>query len=168
MDNPNKILSDAIKGQNITKIIVFQVTAGSADTVKPSTVGTTVPGGGTANIDFLTGDDKKDGPNSAVPFMPATFWIETVENEITEPPFPPGRQNPIRVKPHSPNASGPSSTFLVQSPAQRVTILRHITVLSTQIQYSQTVILNFAGLSWPHVSVATLLPADNVSATIYL
>ena len=67
MDNPNKILSDAIKGQNITKIIVFQVTAGSADTVKPSTVGTTVPGGGTANIDFLTGDDKKDGPNSAVP-----------------------------------------------------------------------------------------------------
>ena len=30
---------------------------------------------------------------------------------------------------------------------------------STQIQYSQTVFLNFAGLTWPHVSVATLVPA---------
>ena len=26
-----------------------------------------------------------------------------------------------------------------------------------QLQYSQTVLLNFNGLSWPHVSVATLL-----------
>jgi hypothetical protein len=25
-----------------------------------------------------------------------------------------------------------------------------------QLQYSQTVLLNFNGLSWPHVSVATL------------
>lgn len=25
-----------------------------------------------------------------------------------------------------------------------------------QLQYTQTVLLNFAGLSWPHVSVATL------------
>lgn len=29
---------------------------------------------------------------------------------------------------------------------------------STQIQYSQQVFLNFNGLSWPHVSVATLRP----------
>jgi hypothetical protein len=26
-----------------------------------------------------------------------------------------------------------------------------------QLQYTQTVLLNFLGLSWPHVSVATLL-----------
>jgi len=31
--------------------------------------------------------------------------------------------------------------------------------LVTQIQYSQTVFLNFNGLSWPHVSVATLMPS---------
>lgn len=30
---------------------------------------------------------------------------------------------------------------------------------STQIQYSQLVLLNFAGLTWPHISVATLTPA---------
>ena len=33
-----------------------------------------------------------------------------------------------------------------------------ITVTSTKIQYSQTVLLNFGQLSWPHVSVATLTP----------
>ena len=26
----------------------------------------------------------------------------------------------------------------------------------TQLQYAQTVLLNFAGLSWPHITVATL------------
>ena len=34
-----------------------------------------------------------------------------------------------------------------------------ITVTSTQIQYSQTVMLSFNGLTWPHVSVATLRPS---------
>jgi hypothetical protein len=33
-------------------------------------------------------------------------------------------------------------------------------ITSTQIQYSQQVFLNFNGLSWPHVSVATLRPID--------
>jgi len=37
-----------------------------------------------------------------------------------------------------------------------------ITVTFTQIQYSQTVLLNFAGLTWPHVSVNTLVPADDI------
>ena len=39
---------------------------------------------------------------------------------------------------------------------------REITVTFTQIQYSQTVLLNFAGLTWPHVSVNTLVPADDI------
>ena len=34
-----------------------------------------------------------------------------------------------------------------------------ITVLTTQIQYTQKVVLNFNGLSWRHVSVASLVPA---------
>jgi hypothetical protein len=40
-----------------------------------------------------------------------------------------------------------------------------ITVTATQIQYTQTVLLNFAGLSWPHVSVATLVPASPISVS---
>jgi len=39
---------------------------------------------------------------------------------------------------------------------------REITVTFTQIQYSQTVLLNFATLTWPHVSVNTLVPADDI------
>ena len=34
-----------------------------------------------------------------------------------------------------------------------------ITLSITQIQYSQEVILNFDGMRWPHVSVASLVPA---------
>jgi hypothetical protein len=33
---------------------------------------------------------------------------------------------------------------------------------ATQIQYSQETILNFSGISWPHVSVASLIPADPI------
>jgi len=43
-----------------------------------------------------------------------------------------------------------------------------IALSTTQIQYSQEVVLNFNGLSWPHVSVATLVPADPVSVPAYL
>jgi hypothetical protein len=37
-----------------------------------------------------------------------------------------------------------------------------VTVLTTQIQYTQKVLLNFNGRSWPHVSVASLVPADPI------
>jgi hypothetical protein len=39
---------------------------------------------------------------------------------------------------------------------------RKLTVHFTQIQYTQTVMLNFATLTWPHVSVNTLVPADDI------
>ena len=39
---------------------------------------------------------------------------------------------------------------------------RKLTVRYTQIQYTQTVLLNFNGLTWPHVSVNTLVPAADV------
>ena len=109
IQNPNTILANAIKGQNITQTIVFKVSTG------PQQGTTAIGGGGIANIDFLGGDDKSDGPNADVPLMTATYWIETVVDPVTKKPF-------------------------------------------TQIQYSQTVILDFAGLSWPHVSVSTLVP----------
>jgi hypothetical protein len=41
-----------------------------------------------------------------------------------------------------------------------------VEVSYVQIQYTQTVLLNFNGLSWPHVSVATLVPAEPVPVTI--
>ena len=52
-------------------------------------------------------------------------------------------------------------TFLVDPPFE-ITEPRRITVSTTQIQYSQTVLLVFAGLVWPHASVATLVPNDPI------
>jgi hypothetical protein len=54
-------------------------------------------------------------------------------------------------------AGQPIPTFEVVPPFE-ITEPRQITVTSTQIQYSQEVFLNFDGLSWPHVSVSTLVP----------
>jgi tyrosinase len=41
-------------------------------------------------------------------------------------------------------------------------------VTYTQIQYSQNVSLNFAGLTWPHMSVATLVPSANIATKVYV
>ena len=49
-----------------------------------------------------------------------------------------------------------------QAPPEAVTKRYAITVESTQIQYSQMVLLNFNGITWPHVSVATLVPASPI------
>jgi len=44
-------------------------------------------------------------------------------------------------------------------PPTAITQPRRIKVASTQIQYSQKVILNFNGILWPHISVGTLVPS---------
>jgi hypothetical protein len=41
-----------------------------------------------------------------------------------------------------------------------------VNVTTKQIQYSQMVLLNFNGLSWPHVSVASLVPTDPIAITL--
>nr|WP_294509602.1 heme-binding protein [uncultured Rhodopila sp.] len=101
VDNPNSVLTDAIKDQTITQTIVLVIS---------TTPAAPLVGGGTGNIAFLQGT--ADGPNANAAQISAIFWIETVE-EPHRPPF-------------------------------------------LQLQYTQTVLLNFNGLSWPHVSVATL------------
>jgi hypothetical protein len=49
------------------------------------------------------------------------------------------------------------------NPPIPITAPRSITVKATQIQYSQHVFLNFNTLTWPHVSVATLVPSSPIS-----
>jgi hypothetical protein len=53
-----------------------------------------------------------------------------------------GREGPNAV------ASTVTSTFWLEKLNQEAEF--------TQLQYTQTVLLDFAGLSWPHVTVATL------------
>lgn len=90
--NPNLVLTEAIKGQNITETVALVIS--------------TQPSGGIENIPFLV-----DNANAIS--MNAIFWIETVQ-------VPGG------------------GTLL-------------------QLQYTQTVVLQFDEINWPHISVGTLL-----------
>jgi hypothetical protein len=97
VNNPNSVLRAAPSPQ-ITTTTTLHVSSRDAS----------LPGGGTANIAFLTG--ATDGPNAVAARVAATFWLQTLQAD-TEP---------------------------------------------RRLQYSQLVLLNFNGLSWPHVTVATL------------
>jgi hypothetical protein len=147
LDNPNAVLRHANEGKNIVKNVKFTVS-----TVR----GGAQPGGDTiANIDFLEGA-ANPGPNADAAQMTATFWISTLEHTLQVPRWKPG-QAPLTLSPQN----FPQVKFIVR-PDQEITEPKTITVHSDQIQYSQMVLLNFAGLSWPHVSVATLLQASPI------
>jgi hypothetical protein len=118
-------------------------------------------GGGTDNIAFLIGQPK---PNARAAQMTATFWFETVEQKLVVPSYAaPGQ--PLLIKPEATHPSLPVPTFSV-TPTRGSTGPQTITVQFTQIQYRQTVVLDFADLSWPHVSIATLVPQGLISVRV--
>ena len=95
--------------------------------------------------------------------MDAVFWIETVVYQVEVPELEAG----IPAVVLSPVATNPPTLqpkFLASVPflPGKKFAGGTIHVAAIQIQYTQKVILNFAGLSWPHVSVATLVPADPI------
>lgn len=156
LDNPNIVLLNAIQGQNIIESFVFKV----------STIPQTpVLGGGVANIAFLQGSSAgmsiQSGPNAVAGSMDATFWIEKVQAKIDVPIFTPG-QAPLFIQIPAASPGGqPGPTFKVDPP-RAITAPKTISVTFTQIQYMQTVFLNFATLAWPHVSCATLIPSGTL------
>jgi hypothetical protein len=93
--------------------------------------------------------------------MESTFYIETVDYTIQVPVFAPG-QPPLTIPAAGGSGSQPVPEFLINPPVA-VKAPRTIKATATQIQYVQKVILNFNGLTWPHVSVATLVPAAPVA-----
>jgi hypothetical protein len=145
LDDPNTILRNAIAHQTILSTTRLALA---------TTPRHPLFGGGTDNISFLLGDSTASQPNSQALSMGCAFWIETVQHDLTVPVWSPG-QPPLAIP--APTASGPAPVFLV-TPPTAVTRPRQIKATSTQIQYSQTVILNFNGILWPHVSLATLVP----------
>jgi hypothetical protein len=151
LTDPNTLLRNHIAPQTITATTVITI---ATDPAAP------LFGGGTDNIAFLLGDPTATAPNADAVKMEAIFWIETVEYTIEVPIFYPG--HPPLVIPAETGAEGqPVPDFLVNPPVP-ITAPRQIKVSATQIQYSQQVFLNFKGLTWPHVSVATLVPASPV------
>lgn len=151
LTDPNTLLRNHISGQRIVSTIVISI---DTNAVAPIT------GGGTDNIAFLQGGPPSGRPNAQSLEMKATFWIETVEHTIIIPVFQPG-QTPLVLKPEATVPGQPVPTFIVRPPVP-IRVPRPITFKTKQIQYSQVVFLNFNGLTWPHVSVATLVPADHI------
>jgi len=173
LDDPATILRDQIAHQTITQTIVIVI---STKPGAPLPGGPLPPGnnpsspsfgGGTSDIAFLLGqaNPPAGGANSnANAFqMDAVFWIETVIYDVQVPPLPPGTP-PIVLEPVQKASLSVVPSFLAAIPfvpgkgfAGGV-----VKVAATQIQYSQKVMLDFKGLTWPHVSVASLVPAAPV------
>jgi hypothetical protein len=149
LDDPNMVLRDAIAGQTITSTTIISVATEQAFPLF---------GGSTDNIAFLLGDPAATRPNAQTLEMTATFWIETVEHVLIVPPCT-LCQVPLTYPAEI--TDRPVPTFLVNPPVPIPWPIR-IVVFSTQIQYSQTVMLKFNGIVWPHVSVATLVPSGPI------
>ena len=152
LDNPNLIIKNRADAQNITSTTVIMISTDPDDALF---------GGGTDNIAFLLGDKTATAPNANAIQMTAIFRIETISEQITVPAC--GPDQPVIVQGNA-SAGSPVASFAV-SPATEITADTQIEVTYTQIQYTQTVFLNFNGLTWPHVSVATLVPNDPIPIT---
>ena len=154
LDDPNLLLRNHISKQNITKTIAIIIS-----TAPPPPPEVLPFGGGVDNIAFLLGQAAATAPNAQALQMFAIFWIETVQEVILVPPLQIGQQFAVKGTPSVPGQRVP--TFSGTAPFD-VDMPRKITVPFTQIQYTQTVLLNFKGLTWPHVSVNTLVPDDDI------
>ena len=152
LTDPNTVLRNDNVGKNITSTTVFTVS---------TTANSPEVGGGTANIAFLVGDAQATNPNANAAQMNATFWINTVQYKLLVPVWKTGSP-PLILQPKAPHAGAIVESFSV-TPPHAITAPINITVTATQIQYSQIVNLNFAGLTWPHVSVATLVKQGNLT-----
>ncbi|WP_146101777.1 heme-binding protein [Rhodopila globiformis] len=150
LSDPTTVLRNHIAGQNIVSTDVLVI---------DTTPKTPLFGGGTDNIAFLLGDANgtQANANAIAVEMKAIFWIETVEHDIHIPVLPPAAYphvlQPAGVKP------GHLAPQFALHPMAAVQAPITIKFRTKQIQYVQQVFLNFKGLSWPHVSVATLVPA---------
>ena len=159
LTDPNTVLRNQIANQNISETVTIDIS---------STPTAPLFGGGLANIAFLLGVNPPPasgvGPNAQAVLMKATFWIETVIYQIKVPPMSAG-DAPLVLSPMRTNPPVPLvPSFLVSIPFVEGKKFAGgtITMSTTQIQYSQEVILNFDRISWPHVSVASLVPADPI------
>jgi hypothetical protein len=153
LDDPNSVLRDLVNQQTILSTPTIFIS-----TAPPPPVG--LFGGGTDNIAFLLGQANAGAPNAQTTQITAVFWIETVEETILVPPFHVGGP-PFAIRGKR-SVQGQNVTTFSVTPPIDLALPRELKVTFTQIQYTQTVLLNFAGLTWPHVSVNTLVPADDI------
>jgi hypothetical protein len=154
LDDPNSLLRDHIEKQKILLTTTIFISTNPA-----------LPlfGGGIDNIAFLLGQPATPppSPNANAVQMTAVFWIEEVEEVLQIPPYLAGSP-PLFFKAKASIPGQRVATFSVTPPNDIEIPGIYLTVTFTQIQYTQNVTLNFKGMSWPHVSVNTLVPADPI------
>jgi hypothetical protein len=174
LTDPNTVLRNQVAHQKITKTeVIFISTNPSLPLPRgPLPAGALTPsfGGGTDNIAFLLGAQAAGtpGPNAQAFQMDAIFWIETVEYQVHVPTLHPGAP-PVLLDPVQTVPIPLVPKFSAAIPVGRAPYPGGtITLATTQIQYSQKVLLNFHGLSWPHASVASLVPADPIVIPVTL
>jgi hypothetical protein len=170
LDDPNTVLRNQIANQTITQTIVILISTkpGSPLPSGPLPAGNNPSspgfGGGTSNIAFLVGQASPPpggGPNTnANAFqMDAVFWIETVVYDVRVPPLPAGTPPVVLSPVHTNVPVVPSFLAAIPFVPGKGFAGGVVKVATTQIQYSQKVVLDFNGLTWPHVSVASLVPS---------
>ena len=179
LDDPNELLRHQIASQTIAQTIAIEISTkpGSPLASGPLLAGAhpSAPdfGGGTSNIAFLLGEaapapgGAKSNANTFQ--MDAVFWIETVIYDVDVPPLPEGTP-PVILDPVQKGSVPITPQFVAAIPfvPGKGFAGGKIKVASLQIQYSQKVMLDFNGLSWPHVSVASLVPSSPIPIPDYL
>ncbi|KAK2125311.1 hypothetical protein NOF04DRAFT_1372977 [Fusarium oxysporum II5] len=155
IDDPNTILRQANEGKDIIENSMFIVSTNAP----PGAFG-----GGTSNIGFNIGSDegkktgasreKKSGNANAVD-VTAQYWVSKIRAEVE---LDPSMRVGQKVSPASQGPRDAVPEFYIDKEVEIPSCKKTVTVAYTQIQYSQMVMLDFNGIKWPHVTVATLAP----------
>ncbi|EXM18885.1 hypothetical protein FOTG_13065 [Fusarium oxysporum f. sp. vasinfectum 25433] len=155
IDDPNTILRQANEGKDIIENTMFIVSTNAP----PGAFG-----GGTTNIGFNIGSDegkktdasreKKSGNANAVD-VSAQYWVSKIRAEVE---LDPSMRVGQKVSPASQGPRDAVPEFYIDKEVEIPSYKKTVTVAYTQIQYSQMVMLDFNGIKWPHVTVATLAP----------
>jgi hypothetical protein len=164
-NTPVQTLHNINELKHIVKHRTFEVTTETQKKNQPPKPGL-LPGGGTTNIAFLQGTSDPgradtDANANAVK-VTCRYWISVVRVDITVPKTNHGRVEVTPARPEDPQNTIEGVTYV--HPTFIVPLKRPNTSPVTfpvdyvQIQYAQNVTLDFGGLSWPHISVATLIP----------
>lgn len=179
--NPNRVLKNVIAGLDIKETITFEVSTG------PPTDQLT--GGGVSNIAFLMGAKNPEvktevkaatktvvtetpttgnpNANADASFMSSKFWIEFVDYKVDIPKLVANEKRVVKAKVP---AGAPVPRFQVTAPAGGFLDKKDFVIRGVQVQYSQVVHLDFGVkgfvLTWPHVSVATLVPTEPVDVAL--
>ncbi|OHE90498.1 hypothetical protein CORC01_14202 [Colletotrichum orchidophilum] len=153
INDPNVVLKNANKGKDIVEHTSYSITT---QTQAPNF------GGGTSNIGFLIGDKQQNlelpsRANANAVKMEAQYWISTVRTKIRLEPWKEGPSTAEPCRHFSPLPIRDGEEVPVFEVRFAIPAAKTVSVTYTQLQYSQNVILDFAQLSWPHVTVGTLV-----------